>query len=115
MRLRTDIFIAALIRRAAASGAFATLVRRGADEAGAIFVLVDRLDGAFDLFGPAPQSLLAEGPPGERLFAPLLAAAPEAEVSERMRRERDFDPDLWLVEIADRDGRSFIEVARDEE
>ena len=56
MRLRSDIFVAALIRRAETQGAVAMLRRRGAAEAGAIFVKVDRLDGAAALYGPAAQS-----------------------------------------------------------
>ncbi len=60
MRLRADIFVAALIRRAQVAGAYATLRRRGASEAGAIFVRVDRLDGTSALFGPAPQSEIGE-------------------------------------------------------
>src|SRR5258708_1883063 len=43
-RLRSDFWIAALRRRAEAAGAFISIARRGAEEAGAIFVLVDRLD-----------------------------------------------------------------------
>ena len=46
MRLRSDIFVSALIRLAETQGAVAMLRRRGAAEAGAIFVKVDRLAGA---------------------------------------------------------------------
>jgi len=45
MRLRSDIFVAALIRGPRPQGAVAMLRRRGAAEAGTIFVKVDRLDG----------------------------------------------------------------------
>jgi hypothetical protein len=78
-------------------------------EAGAVFVKVDRLDGTADLYGPAPQSLVEEGR-GDRLFAPVLQGAPPGDVEERMRREMRFDTDLWLVEIEDREGRSFLDL-----
>jgi len=112
MRLRSDVFVAALIRRAQAGGAFAALRRRGAAEAGAIFVLVDRLDGAAALYGPAPAG--EEAPEGvARLFARLHAAewSESAALEERLEREIAFDPDLWIVEIEDRRGRAFVDVA----
>ena len=54
MRLRADIWVSAYIRRVEVEGRFATLRRRGAPEAGAIFVLVDRLDGRVALYSPGP-------------------------------------------------------------
>ena len=109
-RLVSEFFVAALLRRCAVEGVVAVLRRRGAAEAGAIFVKVDRLDGTADLYGPAPQALVEEGR-GDRLFAPVLTAAPPMDVEERMRREARFDSDLWFVEIEDRAGRSFLDLA----
>jgi hypothetical protein len=60
MRLRSDIWVAAYLRRCAVEGAAAVLRRRGAAEAGAIFVIVNRLDGTAALFAPAPQSEVAD-------------------------------------------------------
>jgi len=112
MRLRSDIFVSALIRRAEAHGAVAMLRRRGAAEAGALFIKVDRLDGRAAVYGPAPQS--EETPVGvDRLF--MRAHAGEwldsAEAEARLKREIMFDPDLWIVEVEDRDGRVFVDVA----
>jgi len=45
MRLKSGIWVAAYIRRAQIEGAQAMLRRRGADEAGAVFIKVSRLDG----------------------------------------------------------------------
>jgi hypothetical protein len=108
-RLVSEFFVSALLRRCAVEGVVAVLRRRGAAEAGAIFVKVDRLDGTADLYGPAPQALIVEGR-GDRLFAPVLRGAFPGDVEERMRREMRFDSDLWLVEIEDREGRSFIDL-----
>jgi hypothetical protein len=112
MRLRSDIFVAALIRRAQIEGAFAALRRRGAAEAGAIFVLVDRLDGGAALYGPAPAS--EEAPEGvARLFTRMHEAewSETAALEQRLQREISFDPDLWIVEIEDRQGRCFLDLA----
>lgn len=104
-RLRSDIFVAALIRQAEVDGAFAAVTHKGVAEAGAVFVKVARLDRSADLYGPAPQSLADDD--GGRRFERLFVAAPEFEVDERLQRERRFDPDCWVVEIEDRQGRSF--------
>lgn len=89
------------------------LRRRGAAEAGAIFIVIDRLDGRVALFGPAPQS--EDMPEGvDRLFARMHSGewVEPAEVEARLKRERDFDPDLWVVEIEDREGRVFVDTAK---
>jgi len=112
MRLRSDIFVSALIRQAEVAGASAMLRRRGAAEAGAIFVKIDRLDGAAALYGPAPQS--EELPTGvARLFARQHAAdwLEPLEIEEKLRRQIGFDPDVWIVEIEDQLGRAFVDVA----
>ncbi len=107
-RLRSDFWVAAYLRRCGVEGVEAALRRRGAAEAGAIFVKVDHLDGTASLYGPAPQ-LFVEG--GERLFTPILQAATPLDVEERMTREMRFDSDLWLVEVDDRAGRHFLDLA----
>ena len=112
MRLRSDIFVSALIRRAETQGAVAMLRRRGAAEAGAIFVKLDRLDGRAAVYGPAPQT--EELPIGvDRLFARVHAGdwLDPAGAEERLKREIMFDPDLWIVEIEDREGRIFVDLA----
>ena len=111
-RLRSDFFVAAHLRRCAVESVDAVLRRRGSPEAGAIFVKVDRLDGTASLYGPAPQSLVEDR--AARLFGPIMTDAPAADIEERMRREQNFDPDLWFVEIEDRAGRHFLELAGEE-
>jgi hypothetical protein len=110
LRVTSSLWVSALIRRCYIEGATAVVMRRGAEEAGAIFVLVDRLDGTVDLYGPAPQTAFEEGPPTDRLFQRVREKVTSAEVEKRLAREHDFDPDLWVVAIEDRAGRSFIEV-----
>ncbi len=110
MRVTSALFVSALIRRSMTVGAPAVVVRRGAAEAGAIFVVVDRLDGTADLYGPAPQAAFAEGDERGRLFQKLLAGVPADETTLRLGRERRFDPDVFVVAIEDRAGRCFLDV-----
>jgi hypothetical protein len=90
----------------------AVVRRRGAEEAGAIFVRIDRLDGTSDLFGPAPQSAVDAAPQAERAFSASLSEqpAPDAAIEIFFAREIKFDPDIWIVEVEDRHGRNFLDV-----
>jgi hypothetical protein len=109
MRLKSAIWVAAYVRRCHIEGAFAAVRRRGAEEAGAIFVKLNRLDGTAELFGPAPQSAFDDARPADRLFSRCLEAAPETKIEERLARELRFDPDAWIVEVEDRAGRHFLD------
>ena len=111
MRLTSAFFAAAHIRRCYAEGATAVVVRRGAEEAGAIFFVVDRLDHTVDLYGPAPQTAFVDGAaPADRLFQLVAGHADLAEINARLEREARFDPDIWIVTIEDRAGRSFLDL-----
>ena len=111
MRLKSDIWVAAYLRRCQVEGAAAVLRRRGAEEAGAIFVKVNRLEGTADLYGPAPQSAFDEARPSARAFSPALKGLPlpETDVEGYLARQLRFDPDLWIVEVEDRGGRHFLD------
>ncbi len=112
MRLKSALWVAAYLRRCHVEGVFAAVRRRGAEESGAVFVRVDRLDGTSDLFGPAPQSAFDTTPGAERLFSASLAKQPaaDADVEAYLSRELKFDPDIWVVEIEDRAGRNFLDI-----
>jgi hypothetical protein len=111
MRLKSSIWVAAYIRRCQVEGLFAAVRRHGADEAGAIFVKVNRLDGTADLYGPAPQAAFDETRPADRAFSLCLKVqpAPEPDVEAFLGRETRFDPDVWIVETEDRAGRHFLD------
>ncbi|WP_454918220.1 DUF1491 family protein [Xanthobacter sediminis] len=111
MRLKSGIFVSALLRRAQVEGAFGVVVRRGSEEAGAVFVKVTPMDGTAALYGPAPQSAFDEADPSDRKFSLLVPpGSPEAEADARIAKEVRFDPDLYVVEIEDRKGRHFLDV-----
>jgi hypothetical protein len=109
-RLRSDFWIAAYLRRCNGEALSAMLRRRGAAEAGAILIKVDCLDGTAILFGPAPQTEV-EDRESARTFVRLHKAdrIPTPDAETKLRREIDFDPDVWIVEVEDRDGRVLID------
>jgi hypothetical protein len=112
MRLKSGIWVSAYLRRCNVEGVFAAVRRRGADEAGAIFIKINRLDGTGLLYGPAPQTAFDEAQPADRMFTAIAGStvpAADADIEARLVREMRFDPDLWIVEIEDRAGRSFLD------
>ena len=114
MRLKSNIWVSAYLRRCDVEGAFAAVRRRGAEEAGAIFIKLNRLDGSGTLYGPAPQTMFDDAQPADRLFTPLVVGATpaaDADIEARLTKEIRFDPDVWIVEVEDRKGRHFLDDA----
>ncbi|MDE2377032.1 DUF1491 family protein [Bradyrhizobium sp.] len=113
MRLKSSIWVAAYLRRCQTEGVFGAVRRRGAEEAGAVFVKVSLLDGNAALYVPAPQTVYDDSRPVDRFFMPASSQPlPEGTVEERLSKEIRFDPDAWIVETEDRAGRHFLELAR---
>lgn len=106
MRITSSIWVAAYIRRCAADGVPAVVVRHGDDAAGAVFVKVNALDGTAELFGPAPAGL--DSVRLERAWVSVAAGA-ESTIDDYVARQLRFDTDLWLVEVEDRQRRHFLD------
>lgn len=106
MLLSTDIWVSALIRRAELAGAFAVVARKGDPRAGAVLVkVIDRRDRSARLYSEATKG------DGERVWMQPVASDAEAELDAYVERARRIDPDLWLVEIDDAEGRHFLTEA----
>jgi hypothetical protein len=103
-RLKAGIFVRALIRRAQVAGAAGYVVRMGSEEAGAILIKIARPDRTSLVLSQARRG------EGELVWVkPLGDAVDDAKASAWFERQIKFDPDLWIVEIEDREGRSFVD------
>lgn len=113
MAVRTEIWVKAHLRRCFAAGLAGVVARRGAEEAGAVFVKVTRAADAVLLFGPAPGP--AYDAEGRRRWAMPLGAEPATpEAADAfLARQSAFDPDIWIVDIDDPRGHGLIEIPRD--
>ncbi len=110
MRLKSGIWAAAFLRRAMVEGLYGAVVKRGAEEAGAIYVIVDHLDGTCHVFGPAPGPAYDEE--GERRWTvELEPPASPAEAKLILDRKQRFDPDIWILEVDDRKGTAGLFAA----
>jgi hypothetical protein len=112
-RLKTHIRAAAVIRRAEAAGVFATVARRGDRDAGSIAlkVFIGRNDAGLALARLLYEARTAEGDHEWRdpFDSPDSVEIEEKRVDEWIAREIRFDPDIWVIEIEDREGRSFTD------
>jgi hypothetical protein len=104
-RLPSRLWIEALVRRAQLAGASAFVVQHGDDDRGDVLVKVARLDGTAAAYVPSVDLN------GERIFLNLEmqgVGPEEAGVDDYLRRAKARDRDLWIVEIEDPAGRTFL-------
>ncbi len=103
-RLKAGIFVRAIIRRAEVAGAAAFVVKKGGEEAGAILLKIARLDGTAMVLTQARRG------EGELVWVkPLGDSADDVTTSAFFEKQMRYDPDLWIVEIEDRAGRTFVD------
>lgn len=107
-RLKTEIRVSAQLRRARAGGAFATIARKGDPDAGAVAVKVYLGAGTARLF---VQSRDLDGAAmwREPFENDPMTDGSEAKIDRWLEKEVSIDPDLWIVEIEDREGRAFLD------
>ncbi len=106
-RLKSSIWVHALLRRCSGQGLFATVVRRGADEAGAIHVMINHLDGRYSLLSPAAGPAVSDD--GERRFRLAFpGSAKLSDIDAVLAKEQRSDPDIWVVEVEDRSGHGGL-------
>lgn len=100
-RLKTEIRVSALIRRAQAAGAFAAILRRGDADAGSLWVIMrqgrelTRYTEQMSMSGG--REWYQDGPFDEQ------------DMALRTNKAVDRDPDIWIVEIEDAQGRAFLD------
>jgi hypothetical protein len=102
MRLTAEFWVHAYLARLRLADIPAFITARGDATAGAVMVKLNTLDGRATAFARSYDAA------GARVWTEL-AAGPEAEVDAALARQRGYDPDLWIVEVEDRQGRSLLD------
>lgn len=88
-------------------GIYGAVVRKGSAEAGAVYVIVNHLDGTCHVFGPAPGPAYDED--GERRWSEELEGPISlSETTPLLERKTRIDPDIWVVEVEDRKGNAGL-------
>lgn len=111
MRLKSAIWVAAYMRQCQNAGAFVAVRQRGHEDAGAIFIKINHLNGKAELFGPSPQTVFDDARPSDRAFINCFddAQVSDAKAEDRIAQEMKYDPDIWVIEVEDREGRTFLD------
>lgn len=100
MRLTSDMFISALTRRIFNDGGHAVIGHKGTEQAGAIYIRNIHRNGMESLYAPAPQAFIVEESAGyDRTFELRLEHVSAYEIDEFLGKEKQFDPDIWVVDI----------------
>ena len=99
-RLTAKTWTSALLRRVSAAGDFATVLHRGDDISGAVILIHRDRDGTETAF---QRAIAADGD-----YRWRVAAQGEA-VAGWVKRQRGFDPDLWVIELDTPDPARFID------
>lgn len=102
IRLTSDIWVAAYLRRLQLQDIPAFVTAKGDATAGNILIKANTLDGKARVF---QRSFDANG---ERVWM-ILSEGAESEVDASLARQRGFDPDLWIIEVEDRAGRTLLD------
>ena len=103
MKLTAEIWVAAYLTRLRLVDIPAFIVQRGDPTAGAVLVKLNTLDGqarlyqrSFDLKTGAHKWI-------------VLTEGGEADVDQSIAKQRGFDPDLWVIEVEDKEGRHLLD------
>ena len=103
VRLTARFWVDAYLARLRVYDIPAFVVAHGDDTGGAVLVKLATLDGKAALF---QRSFNLET--GARAWVEMVSGS-EAEVDASIAKQRGFDPDLWVIEVEDRQGRHLLQ------
>ena len=102
-RLTTEFWVQAYLARLRLADIPAFVTAKGDVTAGAVLVKLNTLDGQATLYQRGFDLMS-----GAREWS-ILSQGGEAEVDSSITKQRGFDPDLWVIEVEDRAGRSLLD------
>ena len=103
MRLTAEIWVYAYLTRLRLVEIPAFVVKRGDNTAGAVLVKLNTLDGKACCFQRSFDLMT-----GDRKWV-VLVEGDEALVDQSVTKQRGFDPDLWVIEVEDKQGRHLLD------
>lgn len=102
----TKLWVDALLRRASIAGAFSTIERIGDEARGDVIIKTRQPSGNVSLLGRAftgSDDIVFE------YVNPENHIMTEAQADTYLKKRITYDPDIWIVEIEDKEGRHFLE------
>jgi len=101
-RLTSEFWVAAYLRRLALADIPVFVAARGDATAGNVMVKVNTLDGR------ACAYQRSFGADGGRVWI-ILAQGSDTEIESILARQRQFDRDIWILEVEDKAGRHLLD------
>lgn len=104
-RLKAEIWVKAYVRRCFSQNIPAMIVRRGDETAGSVLVKLNRFESGCIVF---ERTFDMEG---HRAWMQATGPDPvtETEADGWISKQSSFDPDIWVIEVEDREGRHLLE------
>ncbi|MBT54373.1 MAG: GTP-binding protein Era [Mameliella sp.] len=102
-RLTARFWIDAYLARLRLTDIPAFVIAHGDDNAGAVLIKLNTLDGQARAFTRGFDLMT-----GDRKWTDLTSGS-ERDVDEAITRQRRFDPDLWVIEVEDKQGRHLLD------
>ena len=103
MRLTAEFWVQAYLTRLRLYDIPAFVVTHGDDTAGTILVKLNTLDGRAALYQRVFDIL------SDTRKWDILSEGAEQTVDQALARQRSFDPDIWVIEVEDRQGRHLLD------
>lgn len=103
VRLTAELWVQAYLTRLRLADIPAFVTAKGDANAGAVLVKQNPLNGSAKLFQRSVDIFT-----GDRMWV-LLADGPDEDVEATIAKQRSFDPDLWVIEVEDRNGRHLLD------
>lgn len=101
-RLTSDLWVSAYLKRLSLQNIPAFIVSKGDATAGAVIVKLNQLDGQACAYHRSYDL------DGNRIWA-VLIDGDESDVDASLAKQQKFDPDIWIIEVEDRDGRHLLD------
>lgn len=111
MRLTSAMWFAVFMRTESARGAYVSVIKSGAQQAGAIFIIQNHLNSMLNLYAPAPQALMGELDNDDRKFECVLDNVSQQVIDDYLEKQKNFDPDLWIIETESGSGEISLSLA----
>ena len=102
-RLASDLWVSAYVTRLGLVGIPAYIVSKGHEKAGAVLVKVNFLNGRATAF-QRTYDFEADS----RIWIALCEGS-EEHVDDVLKKQMSSDPDLWLIEVEERNGNHLLD------
>lgn len=103
IRLTAEFWVQAYLQRLNLENIPAFVTQKGDLIAGSVLVKLNTLDGNAQVF---QRSFDLQT--GQQAWVSLISGS-ETEVDASVNKQKSFDPDLWVIEVEDKQGRSLLD------